>query len=86
MKIKTMGASPLTGQIFQGTLNTEKRMWIGKKEDVTEQAVKAVAEHLMIKKQKYAYRIKDGNYLIISHEIVSSLPDEFKDSAHEINS
>ncbi|HBU8666353.1 hypothetical protein ABLV11_00330 [Klebsiella sp. GW_Kp181] len=80
MKIKTMGASPLTGQIFQGTLNTDTGMWVGKKEDVTEHAVKAVAEHLMIKKQKYAYGIKGGKYLVVSHEIVDSLPDEFQDS------
>lgn len=81
MKIKTMGASPLTGQIFQGTLNTEKGMWVGKKEDVTEKAVKAVAEHLMIKKQKYAYGVKDGKYLILSHQIVDELPAEFADKA-----
>ncbi len=31
MKIKTMAASPLSGRIFQGTLNTEKGMWVGKK-------------------------------------------------------
>lgn len=86
MKIKTMGASPLTGQIFQGTLNTEKSMWVGKKEDVTDQAVKAVVEHLMIRKQKYAYRINDGKYLILSHEIVESLPDDFKEYSHQINS
>ncbi|HCU2310599.1 TPA: hypothetical protein OUJ77_000588 [Klebsiella aerogenes] len=77
MKIKTMGASPLTGNIFQGTLNTDTGMWVGKKEDVTEHAVKAVAEHLMIKKQKYAYGIKGGKYLVISHEIIESLPEEF---------
>ncbi|EAS0725274.1 hypothetical protein DQJ97_24370 [Salmonella enterica subsp. enterica serovar Poona] len=81
MKIKTMGASPLTGQIFQGTLNTEKGMWVGKKEDVTEQAVKAVAEHLMIKNQKYAYVVKDGKYLILSHQIVDELPAEFAGKA-----
>ncbi|EBF8131256.1 TPA: DUF7446 family protein [Salmonella enterica] len=81
MKIKTMGASPLTGQIFKGTLNTEKGMWVGKKEDVTEQAVKAVAEHLMIKKQKYAYVVKDGKYLILSHQIVDELPAEFAGKA-----
>lgn len=81
MKIKTMGASPLTGQIFQGTLNTEKGMWVEKKEDVTEQAVKAVAEHLMIKKQKYAYVVKDGKYLILSHQIVDELPAEFAGKA-----
>ncbi|ENL1060016.1 TPA: hypothetical protein P7R36_005209 [Escherichia coli] len=79
MRVKTMGASPLSGRIFQGTLNTEKGMWVGKKEDVTEQAVKAVAEHLMIKKQKYAYKTKDGKWLIISHQVVDKLPEEFVD-------
>ncbi|HHS3619814.1 TPA: DUF7446 family protein, partial [Escherichia coli] len=54
-----MGASPLSGRIFQGTLNTEKGMWVGKREDVTDQAVRAVAEHMMIKDQKYAYETKD---------------------------
>lgn len=79
MNVKTMGASPLTGTIYYGTLNTEKGMWVGKKEDVTDQAVKAVAEHLMIKKQKYAFGVKDGKYLIISHQIVDELPEEFAD-------
>ena len=80
MKIKTMGASPLTGQIFQGTLNTEKRMWVGRKEDVTEQAVKAVAEHLLIKKTRYAYRMEGGQYLVLSHEVV----DKLSEKAHQI--
>ena len=71
MRVKTMGTSPLSGRIFQGTLNTEK------KEDDTEQAVKAVAEHLMIKDQKYAYETKDGKWLIISHQLVDKLPEEF---------
>lgn len=84
MKIKTMGASTLTGQIFQGTLNTEKGMWVGKKEDVTEQAVKSVAEHLLIKKTRYAYRMQDGKYVVLSHEIVDSLSDDFIAKAHQI--
>ncbi|CEI42555.1 hypothetical protein SIN_01303 [Salmonella enterica subsp. enterica serovar Infantis] len=54
---------------------------MGKKEDVTEQAVKAVAEHLMIKNQKYAYVVKDGKYLILSHQIVDELPAEFAGKA-----
>lgn len=77
MRVKTMGASPLSGRIFQGTLNTEKGMWVGKKEDVTEQAIKAVAEHMMIKDQRYAYETNDGKWLIISHQIVDKLPEEF---------
>lgn len=30
-KVKMMGASPLTGIIYYGTLDTEKSMWVGKK-------------------------------------------------------
>ncbi|EOT4348287.1 hypothetical protein ACNDZH_004520 [Escherichia coli] len=75
MRVKTIGASPLSGRIFQGT--TEKGMWVGKKEDVTEQAVKAVAEHLMIKDQKYAYETKDGKWLIICHQLVDKLPEGY---------
>lgn len=54
-------------------------MWVGKKEDVTDQAVRAVAEHMMIKDQKYAYETKDGKWLIISHQLVDKLPEEFVD-------
>ncbi|HCS2728417.1 TPA: hypothetical protein OQT81_003127 [Shigella flexneri] len=79
MRVKTMGASLLNGRIFQGTLNTEKGMWVGKREDVTDQAVRAVAEHMMIKDQKYAYETKDGKWLIISHQLVDKLPEEFVD-------
>ncbi|HAY7103894.1 TPA: hypothetical protein JOA09_003126 [Shigella flexneri] len=79
MRVKTMGASLLSGRIFQGTLNTEKGMWEGKREDVTDQAVRAVAEHMMIKDQKYAYETKDGKWLIISHQLVDKLPEEFVD-------
>ncbi|WP_235896302.1 DUF7446 family protein [Yersinia rochesterensis] len=78
MKIKTMGASPLTGRIFQGTLDTTKGQWVGKKEDVTEQAVKAVAEHMKITGQSFAFGIDNGKYVIITHEVVDVLPDEFK--------
>ena len=79
MRVKTMGASPLSGRIFQGTLNTEKGMWVGKREDVTDHAVRAVAEHMKIKDQKYAYETKDGKWLIISHQLVDKLPEEFVD-------
>ena len=46
-----MGASPLTGNIYYGTLNTEKGMWMGRKTDVTDMACSAVAEHLYTTKR-----------------------------------
>jgi hypothetical protein len=34
---------------------------------------------MMIKDQKYAYETKDGKWLIISHQLVDKLPEEFVD-------
>lgn len=79
-RIKTMGASPLTGQIFYGTLNTDTSMWVGKKTDVTDIAVPAVAEHLMRTKKDRAFGLHNGKYLILRHEVVDELPEEFSDS------
>ena len=68
-KVKTMGASPLTGTIYYGTLNTEKGMWVGKKVDVTDMACQAVAEHLMRKKISRVYELHDGKELVLSVEV-----------------
>lgn len=68
-KIKTMGASPLTGKIYHGTLNTEKGMWVGNKTDVTDMACQAVAEHLFFEKVDKFYELKDGRILVLSIEI-----------------
>ncbi|EMV7214774.1 hypothetical protein AADG07_005685, partial [Escherichia coli] len=64
MRVKTMGASPLSGRIFQGTLNTEKGMWVGKREDVTDQAVRAVAEHMM-----HGWFLRIGLLILNQHQI-----------------
>lgn len=76
-KVKTMGASPLTGTIYQGTLDTAKGQWVGQKTDVTEMACKAVAEHLMIKKRTPAYELHSGKFLIMRVELVDELPPEY---------
>ena len=39
-----MGVSPITNTIYIGKLNKAETMWVGKKEDVTDEAVKAVFE------------------------------------------
>lgn len=67
--IKTMGASPLTGNIFQGTLNTETSRWIGKKTDVTTDVLRASAESLYYMPRECAYQLKDGRTLVLSVEI-----------------
>lgn len=64
--IKTMGASPLTGTIYYGTLNTEKGIWVGHKTDVTDMACRAVAEHLMHEKISRVYGLHDGKELMLS--------------------
>lgn len=39
---KTMGVSPITDTIYYGTV--KDNMWVGKREDVTDMAIKAVFE------------------------------------------
>ena len=45
MKKLHIGASPLTGTIFAGTLLKDQRTWSANKQDVTLDALVAVAEH-----------------------------------------
>jgi len=68
-KIKTMGASPLSGSIFYGTLDTDKGRWFGQKTDVTDMARRAVAEHLYHTGDTHTYELKDGRLLVLSVEI-----------------
>ena len=57
---KTMGVSPITDTIYYGTV--KNNMWQGKKEDVTDMAIKAVFEWFMHKldadEKQVAYQIK----------------------------
>ena len=41
---KGFGVSPITNTIYYCTQDTEKHMWTGKKEDVTDGAIRAVFE------------------------------------------
>lgn len=41
---KGFGVSPITNTIYYGTQNKEKRMFTGKKEDVTNEVIGAVFE------------------------------------------
>lgn len=60
MTNKTMGVSPITDTIFYGTVKDD--MWVGKREDVTDIAIKAVFEWFMHKMENEcpngAYQIK----------------------------
>lgn len=56
---KTMGVSPITDTIFYGTV--KDNMWVGKREDVTDIAIKAVFEWFM---HKFENECPDGAYQI----------------------
>lgn len=56
---KTMGVSPITDTIYYGTVKND--MWVGKKEDVTYMAIKAVFEWFM---HKHKQGSPDGDYQI----------------------
>ena len=56
---KTMGVSPITDTIYYGTV--KNNMWQGKKEDVTDMAIKAVFEWFM---HKLDNECPDGAYQI----------------------
>jgi hypothetical protein len=44
---KGFGVSPITNTIYYGTQNKEKNMFTGNKEDVTDDAIKAVFQWFM---------------------------------------
>ena len=54
-----IGVSPLTHTIFAGKSkplpNGKGFKWVGKKEDVTDEAIKAVFEYMYLKSQKTGY-------------------------------
>lgn len=43
-KKKGTGVSPITNRIYYGTQDTEKHMWVGQKDDITDNAIASVFE------------------------------------------
>lgn len=78
MKIKTIGASPLGGTIYQGTLDTVKSMWVGEKTDITDDCVRATAEHMSIIGKDYCFPKKDGTCIVMTAQVLKEIPDRFK--------
>jgi len=78
MNVKMIGASPLGGTIYSGTLNPAKGLWVGKKTDVTDMVLRATADHLFVVKKEYAFPMKDGRCLVMSAEIFDEVPERFK--------
>ena len=73
---KTMGVSPITDTIYYGTVKND--MWVGKREDVTDMAIKAVFEWFM---HKHEQKCPDGEYQIrfLGTPYVLSMRKEKKD-------
>ena len=59
----------LTGRIYAGRVNPKSQMFIGEKEDVTETAWSAVAEHLIHKNEEICFSIKSKRYVLKVEEL-----------------
>jgi len=62
-----VGCSPITGEIYAG--NVTKNMWSGKKHDVTNSAVNAVAQHLIQRDINIQFKIDDKTYMLKVEEV-----------------
>lgn len=65
---KGFGVSPITNTIYYGTQNPEKNMWTGKKEDVTDDAIKAVFEWFignMDGNEEFSITFKSSEYELV---------------------
>ena len=59
--IKVM-SSILTGRIYAGRVNPKNQMFIGEKDDVTDSAISAVAEHLIKEDIVIDFKIRGKKY------------------------
>lgn len=74
MKIKNMATSGLSGRIFYGTMETKdgghSGRWLAGKQDVTDMAIRAVAEHCHITGTDYDFTLTDGRVIKLSVTVV----------------
>lgn len=71
MSTLRIGCSPLTSRIYVGKVNT-KGMWIGNKVDVTDDAVRSVAENLLKTNEKLTFSANGKRYELKVVEIEST--------------
>lgn len=57
-----VGCSPISGTIFGGTLLKDGRTWSSDKQDVTDTAVGAVAQHLLHHQEALEFTLGGKNY------------------------
>lgn len=63
MKDLKVGVSPLTGNIYVGTV-TQKGLWAAGKKDITDSAVAAVAEHLLVVSEAFEFDYNGKRYCL----------------------
>ena len=69
--IKVM-SSILTGRIYAGRVNPKNQMFIGEKDDVTDTAVSAVAQHLLKEEICLQFEVKGKTYRLEVREVNDS--------------
>ena len=65
---KDFGVSAVTNTIYYGTVNKEKRMFTGKKEDVTDGAIRAVFEWFtgnMKGNSEYSVTLPSSDFVLV---------------------
>lgn len=65
---KGFGVSPITNTIYHGTIDTEKQMWVGAKQDVTDDVIAVVFEWFMgnvVGKQEYSISYPNTNFELV---------------------
>lgn len=60
-----VGCSPITSEIFAGTLLKDGRTWSADKQDVTSTAVGAVAQHLLQRDESVEFTYSDGERYLL---------------------
>ena len=66
--IKVM-SSMLTGRIYAGRVNPKSQMFIGEKDDVTDTAVSAVAQHLLKEEVCLQFEVQGKTYRMEVREV-----------------
>ena len=62
----------LTGRIYAGRVNPKSQMFIGEKDDVTDTAISAVAQHLLSEDIYMQFEVKGKTYRLEVNEIQES--------------
>ena len=77
--IKVM-SSKLTGRIYAGRVNPKNQMFIGEKDDVTDTAVSAVAQHLLKEEVCLQFEVKGKTYRLEVVEVQEQAVPEIQQS------